>query len=349
VNKRLVLVGAGHAHLSVLRTLAAQRTAGVDVVLITPCPQHHYSGMLPGWVAGHHTQAQCQIDILPLARAAGVRLVLDQMVSMDAARRCIVLARGQQIEYDLLSLNVGCETDTSWLEILGDKLLPVKPLDNFFAKWLQILAQAKTQRGYRLVVVGAGVAGVEMALAAQQAFDTAGTDGRVDLIASESGLLPGHAKSVRARVQRYAARAGLRLHYLHGVGSEEGVMLSDGSLVPADHVIAATGARPAVWLALSKLAVDAQGYILVDKYQRSLSHPNVFAAGDVCAQKDNRPRLRSLNLLACGPRYAVASWGRWSAEGQWVWRWKDWIDRRFIRKFSAAPHTEATRMMEHTP
>lgn len=379
--KRLVLVGGGHAHLSVLRALAKKRPAGLDVVLITRSKHQNYSGMLPGWIAGHYAQAECRVDLGPLVRAAGGRLVLDEIVGMDAARRCVGLTTGQHVEYDLLSLDVGSETDTSWLETLGDKLLPAKPLDIFFARWPHVLTAAKAKKNYRLVVVGGGAAGVEMALAAQQAFTSAGIDGCVELVASESGLLPGHAKGVQARVQRFAEQAGLGLNFARGVGTEEGVLLADGRLVQADKVIAATGARPAVWLGLSNLGLDENGYILVDKYHRSVSHPNVFAAGDVCARADvviqrsgvhavhagpvlaNNllavlngtalqpyvPRQPSLYLLACGPHYAVASWGRWSAEGQWVWRWKDWIDRGFIRRFSGNPHTQAPQMLENTP
>lgn len=381
MKKRLVLVGGGHAHLSVLRALAKKRLKEIDVVLITPSRHQHYSGMLPGWIAGHYTQAECRVDLLPLANAAGARLRLDQMVGMDAARRCVGLSNGQHVDFDLLSLDVGSETDTSWLELLGDKLLPMQPLDNFFASWPQILASAKAKKDYKLLVVGAGAGGVEMALAVRYAFTRAGIDGRVDLIASESGLLPEQAKGVQARVQRYAERAGLGLHCLRGVGSEEGVLLADGSLLQADHVIAATGARPPVWLAMSRLVLDESGYILVDKHHRSVSHANVFAAGDVCARTDvtlsrsgvhavhagpvlgenllavlngsalqpYRPKRRSLHLLACGPRHAVASWGRWSVDGQWVWHWKDWIDRGFIRRFSENPDAQATKMLENTP
>ncbi|MDD5028728.1 MAG: FAD-dependent oxidoreductase [Rhodoferax sp.] len=381
MTQKLVLVGGGHAHLSVLRALAKQRPAGIDVVLITTSKHQNYSGMLPGWVAGHYTQAQCRIDLAPLVQAAGVRLVLDQVIGMDAARRCVGLAHGPHIEYDVVSLDIGSETDTSWLETLGDKLLPVKPLDNFFASWPRILAAATAKKGFKLVVVGGGAAGVELALAAQQAFTHAGVDGSVDLVASESGLLPGHARGVQTRVQRFAERAGVTLHFARGVGSEAGVLLADGQLVQADQVIAATGARPAVWLALSKLGLDDRGYILVDKYHRSVSHPNVFAAGDVCARTDVAmsrsgvhavhagpvlaqnllaalgggamrpyvPKRRSLYLLACGSRYAVASWGRWSAEGQWVWRWKDWIDRRFMQRFSVNPQPDTASLLEKTP
>lgn len=121
---RLVMVGGGHAHLAVLRALAQQRPPGVEVILITPCAHQNYSGMLPGWIAGHYAAADCRIALRPLVQAAGARLILDQIVALDASRRCVGLADGRQLVYDLLSLDVGSETDTSWLQTLGSKLLP---------------------------------------------------------------------------------------------------------------------------------------------------------------------------------------------------------------------------------
>ncbi len=381
MKKTLVLAGGGHAHLSVLRALARQRAAAHDVLLITPERHQNYSGMLPGWVAGHYGLSDCRIDLAPLVQASGGRLLLDSVVGLDAARRCVVLKSGEQVHYDLLSLDVGSETDTSWLEVLGAKLLPIKPLDAFINQWPRVVAAAKTQPGYRLVVVGGGAAGVEMALAAQHAFASAGLLAQVDLVASEHGLLPGHAPGVQARVQRMAQQALVNLHVQRGVGTEDGVLLSDGQLLKADLVLAATGARAPVWLGLSKLGLSQDGYLLVDQHHRSVSHPNVFAAGDVCTRADATlqrsgvhavhagpvlahnllvmlhggalhayaPKRKSLYILACGPRYAVASWGRWSSEGQWVWRWKDWIDRRFMARFSNRPQPNTASLQEQTP
>ncbi len=363
--KRLVLVGGGHAHLSVLSALAHKKPAGVEVVLVTPSNLQNYSGMLPGWMAGHYTRAQCQIDLQPLVQAAQISMEMTSIVGMDANRRCVALPDGRHIEYDLLSLDTGSEIDVSWLEMSGDKLLPVKPLDGFFEAWPRVLAAAKAQQGYKLVVVGGGAAGVELALAARYAFTRAGCDARVDLVVSESGLLPGHAPGVQRRIERVLGRSGILIHRHRAVGVAEGVMLSDGALLSADCVIAATGTRAPGWLKLG-IKLDENGYIAVDQHHRSVSHANVFAAGDVCARQDKniarsgvhavhagpvlatnllatlsggelttyQPRQRSLYLLACGPRYAIASWGGFSAEGAWVWRWKDRIDRRFIERFS---------------
>jgi len=381
MTMKLVLVGGGHAHLSVLQMLARHRQTGADVVLITPCEYQNYSGMLPGWMAGHYRQAQCQVDLRPLVRAAGARLLLDPMVTMDAERQTVTLACGQRIEYDYLSLDAGSETDTSWLGALGAKLLPIKPLDKFFAAWPQIVTQAQAQPGYRLVVVGGGGAGLEIALAAQYAFNRAAVDGQVDLVTGDTGLLPGHGAGVQRRLHQVATRAGLGLHFLRAAGTSEGVLLSDGRLLRADRVIAATGARTPVWTMRSGLALDEGGYVLVNQGHQSVSHPNVFAGGDLCARQDvtmarsgvhavhagpvlghnllaamntrplksYRPKSRSLVLLACGPRYAVASWGIWSAQGGWVWRWKDWIDRSFIRRFSEAASRHQTQLLQGTP
>ena len=127
----------------------------------------------------------------------------------------------------------------------------------------------------------------------------------------------------------------------------------------------ATGAQPPLWLATSGLALDAQGFLAVDACQRSTSHPQVFAAGDVCTRTDqplarsgvyavragpalahnlaaatsgqplqpHLPPKATLNLLSCGDRYAIATWGSFSAQGRWVWWLKNWIDKRFLARY----------------
>jgi NADH dehydrogenase FAD-containing subunit len=313
-----------------------------------------------------------------LVAAAKGQLIVDRVVGMDAARRCVGLTDGRHVHYDWLSIDVGSETATSWLEALGDKLLPVKPLDEFYSQWPKKLTEVQTKGAFHLLVVGGGAAGVEIALAAQYALQQSGVNATVDLVASENGILQGHHRRVQDRVLAYARRAGLNVHFQRAVGTEEGVLLADGQAVDADLVIAATGARAPVWLQLSQLALDPGGYILVDRHHRSVSHPNVFAAGDVCARPDTHlsrsgvhavragpvlasnllavleggplrtyaPKSNSLYLLACGPRYAIASWGAWSAEGRWVWRWKDWIDRRFTRRFASSEFAPTGTTME---
>jgi len=361
---RLIMAGGGHAQLSVLKTLA-QKSLGIDAVLITPNPYQIYSGMLPGWIAGHYSLSDCRIDLRPLTASAGARLIFAQVVGIDAQRCRISLSDGMHLDYDGLSLDVGSEADLSLLEVAGERLLSIKPLGNFVQRWPAILNAASQRDHYRLVVVGGGAAGVELAFAAQYAFATRRCkQASVALVASESGILPGHASGVKHRTRALLEQRGITLYQAQAVGTLKGVALSNGQSLLADCIIAATGARPPAWLRNSGLALDEQGYVLVDAQHRSISHPNVFAAGDVCMRSDIQlahsgvhavfagpvlahnliaaingrilksywPRKKSLYLLATGPKHAIASWGAFSAQGHWVWCWKDWIDRRFMHK-----------------
>lgn len=365
--KRLLLAGGGHAHLSVLAAFANAAVADTQLVLVTPNRYQYYSGMLPGWMAGHYREEDCRIDLAPLAQRAGARLVLSSVQKLDAQEREIETAQGERFGYDLLSLDVGSETDSSALEALSGHLLPVKPLDTFYARWPDVAAAARADPDFTLAVVGGGAAGVEIALAAQYALSQFGPHARVQLVASRNGLLPGHAASVQRRAAQCLVDAGGQVHKQRGFGAADGVLLEDGSVLPAHAAIATTGARALPWLSDSGLAVDAGGFVQVNRQHRSISHASVYAAGDTCArtdltlqrsgvhavhagpilalnlraaltgdaQEDYRPRRRSLYLLACGPKHAIASWGSLSAQGHWVWRWKDHIDRKFVQQFSA--------------
>ncbi len=364
--RRLILVGGGHAHLFVLRSLAQHKSDNLEVILITPSDHLTYSGMLPGWIAGHYSLAECRINLSRLAQAANVQPVFDRVTEVNASQKTVTTQQGRLFSYDLLSLDCGSEGNTSMLEAAGEKLLAVRPIDDFCAEWPRVLEQAKDKPDYRLVVVGGGAAALELALAAHHALLVAGSKRTMELVVSEAGLLSEHANSVQRRAKRQLVKRGIAVHQHDAAATRQGVLMSDGNSIHADRIIAATGARAPQWLKSSGLHLDEQGYIAVDGRHQSLSHPDVFAAGDVCSRQDVNlarsgvhavhagpilaknllarlngqelvtywPRKRSLYLIACKPHYAIASWGRFSAEGSWVWRFKNWIDRRFVREFS---------------
>jgi pyridine nucleotide-disulfide oxidoreductase family protein len=322
--RRLLLLGGGHAHVVVLRAVR-----GLEATLVTPYPYHTYSGMVPGLVAGHYRLEEIRIDLAAQAARAGVKLVLGKVAALDAARRLARLEDGTEIAYDRASLNLGSQAGAP------DYALPAKPFEPFLESWLE-----RKDRVRSAALVGAGAAGIELAMAIAHR-----TAARVALYSDRPGVAP--------RIGRALQRNGVELR--------AGTPFTDGLRADFDLVVWTAGAKALPWLGDSGLAIDERGFVLVDGKLRSISHPEVFAAGDCATLRDAphaksgvyavrhgevlahnlldgelrsyAPQRRALQLLSCGDRTAIADWGGVSWEGAWVWRWKDRIDRRWIARF----------------
>jgi pyridine nucleotide-disulfide oxidoreductase family protein len=338
---------------------------GLETWLITKDPFTAYSGMIPGWIAGHYDAGANLIDLRSLAGRAGAKLVIDTLEGLDADRNSVILSNGMTISFDRLSLATGGEVDTSLLAALGERLLPVRPVNEFVSRWPRIVEQAARGRGFHLVVVGGGAAGVEIALAAQHAFDAVSPTARVSIVTAENTLLSGHSPAVVARVESELAVKGIDVRFASAVGADAGLILSDGTVMEADCVIATTGSKAPRWLKSSGLALDEQGFVRIGADLRSISHGTIFAAGDIVTRVDRNvarsgvhavragpvlaanlrasvigsnlstyvPKRRTLYLLATGDKRAILSWGRFAASGKLIWRLKDWIDRRFVKRY----------------
>ncbi len=362
--KHLVLVGGGHAHLFVLQRLAKERRNDIVTTLISPSRWQYYSGMLPGWIAGLYEAHECRIDLRSLAQAADARFIEQAAIGLYADDKQVETSDRQRHPYDALSLDIGSETNCRDLTLLGDRLLPVRS-SHFHERWQDILGQARVQPGYRLAIVGGGAAGVEVALAARTALARVQTSTHVDLVCGVNGPLRGMGAIPRRLAGRALARLGVTVHRHRATGTHAGLRLDDAETLEVNAVIATTGASAPQWLRATGASHDVSGYVRVDHHYRSVSHPSIFAAGDICASTTgqvqrsgvyavragpvlahnllaalkghpltpHRPRRRALYILATGDRQAMATWGPLSGSGRWAWRLKDWIDRRFMRRF----------------
>ena len=370
--KQVLLLGGGHAHVHVLQQLAQQPLAGAQVTLVSPFDRQMYSGMVPGLVAGHYLAADCAIALSPLAQAAGVRFVQASAVQLHAAASQVQLDDGTLLGYDWLSLDTGAVTHRDHLPGAREHALFVRPIEDFVQQLDALWARA-AQRRLHITVVGAGAAGVELALAVQHRLGTPGKPGgsatgvQVSLLTGGPAPLAGYAPAVMARVQRTLAAMGVAV-VRQGAAAVQAhaVLLADGNRLPCDVAVLATGAQAPTWLAGSGLALDAQGFVSTTATLQSASHPQVFAVGDVATRRDtphaksgvyavragpalalnlqravaglpllaHQPPARTLNLVSCGNRSAIAAWGRWSAQGRWVWCLKDRIDRSFVARYA---------------
>lgn len=364
--KHLVMLGAGHAHVHMLSTLATQPLARVQITLVAPFPRQLYSGMVPGFVAGHYALEDCVINLAPLLANSEVQWLQCSAVGLDADKRTLTLDDGSTLAFDLLSVNTGAVQDRQKIEQMmpgaRQHALFVRPIEAFGALWPQVveLADNKPQR---VAVIGGGAAGIELACAVAHRLQGSS----VTLVAGDAPVGANYPDNVRARIVRALKMRRITVLPDRATGiSATSVALGNGGQLACDVPVMAIGAHAPGWLQGSALALDEQGFIAVDQFQRSVSHPEVFAAGDVASRIDRPvtrsgvyavragvplagnlravlagaeprpyiPQTRTLNLLACGEKYAIASWGGWSAEGKWVWWLKDRIDRGFIKKYS---------------
>src|SRR5436309_2083678 len=362
--KHLLLVGGGHSHLAVLKSFGDAPVEGVRLALLSPSRHAFYSGMVPGVVAGHYRPGDCRIDLVALAARAGARFLLDAAVGVDPARREVTTARGERLRYDVLSPATG--SGAGGPAGAAEHTFRVRPVEVFLAGWERLRESARSGEVRCIAVVGGGAAGVEVLLAMRHGL--AGSATQFALF-SELPILAGHG--ARRRIARILGERGVTVHSGRKVvaAGENGLGLDGGERFEAQAAVWATGAYAPPWIAQSALATDARGFVAVSETLQSRSCPEIFAAGDVAtvigeprpksgvfavrqgpvlarnlrralageAPEPFRSPSRSLALISCGDRYAVASWGWLALEGAWVWRWKDRIDRRFVERYRLGP------------
>jgi selenide,water dikinase len=363
----LVLLGAGHAHVEVLRRLARRPDPRLRLTLIAREPSTPYSGRLPALIRGECGPEAAHIDLGPLAAAADARLVIAEATSIDLAARRIAVRDRPAIRFDLLSIDIGGIPAMPPGDGLG-----VKPIGTFLATLARL--ETKLADGARIALVGGGAAGTELALALAQRF--AGRI-RITLVCDTLDPLPEAPPRARAVARAALAEARVELVCLVRAGAQADgrLALSDGSFLAVEAVLWATNVVGAPLLAESGLICDAAGCVVVDASLRSRSHNFVFAVGD-CASiataprpksgvwavragphlADNlrrvgrglrprawRPQATALAIVGLGHGSALAWRNGFAVSGRWVAWYKDWIDGRFLRRYGAAqlPHRGA--------
>ncbi len=368
--KRLVLVGGGHAHVHVLAALAAHPFAATQVTLVSPYSRQIYSGMLPGWIAGYYAIEDCALSLDSLARRAGVSFVQTSCSGLDLEAKLVCCANGKAIPFDYASIDAGPAANLAGLDDAAEHALAVRPIEGFVTAWPGLLEKVRNHAAeFKLAIVGDGAAAVELAFAMQTRFATEELSHvRLTIVGGNQQALAGFPFLLRHKAARLLAALGIaHLGRRRVIGLRpDHLLLEDGSRLAADAALLATGAAAPRWPAASGLATDDAGFIRVNPLLQSVSHPFVFAAGDVAAYADPRPKSgvfavragpplaenlragcqgqalrpwqpqrRGLYLLSTGRKHALAAWGGFSTSGAWVWRWKDRIDRRFIAQFGA--------------
>ncbi|NDP58651.1 MAG: FAD-dependent oxidoreductase [Oxalobacteraceae bacterium] len=368
--KRLLLIGGGHAHLFVLEALCRQSAevrARLDVTLLSRELDTPYSGMLPGLVAGHYRTMECHVDLRALAAAAGVRLVQATVSRLDLTGNRAYTDEGS-VEFDLVSLDIGSTPPVEGIPGAAGVGLAVKPIDRFLQQWNELQSRIdQLVRPVHMVMVGGGAGGVELVLA--MAYRLRAHKDRVKWsLVSRGDLLPGYPRRVARMMTARLVAAGVAIRTGSPIARVDAgqLVFADGSIAACDQVLWATGSAAQEWPAAAGLACVDDGFISINQHLQSVSHPQVFAAGDMATDvTQRRPKAgvfavrqgpvlaenllrhargepllpyraqrQYLSLMSTGGRHAVASWYGFSWQGGWVWQWKNRIDQRFMQRFS---------------
>lgn len=344
----MVLLGAGAAHVHLLRHLAKHPLIGATVTLVTPYARHTAANAAPNWVAGHTPLDDCTVALEPMVRRAGVRWLQRSVKALDAGTRNVLLDDGSTLQCGLLSI----DTEPLHNRALTESALPgarkhalfALPFESFSTLWPKVIDLGR-ERALRIAVLGDGASAIGMAMAVRHVLPTAS----VTLVAGVAGAghyapAPLRQRLLRALKQRNITVLSDTATALDG----QSVMLGCGAALACDVPMVAREAQPAAWIADSGLATNAQGFVAVDTCLRSTSHPHIWSmgagTGPVLAanlvsaiagqalQTAPAPRA-GLQTQPCGNRYALGTWGPLTFEGHWVWWLAQWIDRRALARY----------------
>jgi selenide, water dikinase len=379
----IVLIGAGHSHVGVLRMFGMNPMPGVRLTLVTRQVHTPYSGMLPGMIAGLYDNDAAHIDTGPLSRFAQARLHHSEVIGLDLAAKRVICRDRPPVPYDILSINVGSTPSAREIPGVEEHAIPVKPIDGFIERFEAARTRVLEAWGRaRIGVVGGGAGGVELLLSLHRRLTrdvaAAGHDPSglaFTLITSSDELLPTFPPRMRQRFAALLRERGIRV-IAGGKAMEvrrDAVLVEGNGLVALDEVFWTTRAAPTAWLADTGLALDSDGFIRVTETLQSVSHPDVFAAGDIASIEGHappksgvyavrsgpplarnlrrmlegkrlvpyKPQREALYLISTGERYALGARNGFTFEGAWVWKLKDFIDRRFMAKFNELPEMVA--------
>lgn len=366
--KHLVLVGGGHAHMTTMVNGDAFVRKGHRITLISASPFHYYSGMGPGMLGGTYRPEGIRFHVSKMIEDRGGAFVEGRVVKIDPQGRTLSLVSGDEITYDVVSFNTG--SDVPLDEVLGvdETMFPVKPIVSLLQARQAVLKRIRTETP-QVLVVGGGPAGLEITGNVWRLVKDQGGQAGITLLAGRT-FLPCVPDKVRRLAAGSLSARGIEVVQGSRVKRFEGgrAVLEDGRSHPFDLVFLALGVRPSPLFRDSGLPVGDDGGLLVNSRLQSVGHPEIFGGGDCISLKDEtlakvgvyavrqNPILYH-NLMAALEGEELTSFdpggvyllvfnlgnGRgiyWRGSRVWdgrlAFRLKDYIDRKFMRKFQVS-------------
>lgn len=297
MKKHLVMVGAGHAHLTILKNLEHIVKNGDTVTVISPGNYQYYSGMGPGMLAGRYRPQDVRFDVKKMTVDRGGTFIKSRVVKIKPSQKLLMLSSDQTIPYDVASFNTGSMVALNSKQFMGPNVFSAKPIENLLAARKQIL-EHRADLPVSVTVVGGGPTGLELAANVRQLIVGHKKTADIHLIAGKK-LLGNFPLKARKLALRFLAAK--KITVIESAMAEsfdsQYVTLSDGRRILSDLVLLATGVRPSSIYRDSGLQTDNYDGLLVNDYLQAIDYPNIFGGGDCIG-------LRSQQLAKVGV-YAV--------------------------------------------
>jgi NADH dehydrogenase FAD-containing subunit len=372
MKKKLLLVGGGHVHLTILKRLGTFLEDDVEVTLVAPSDYHYYSGMAPGLLSGYYRPAEARFNVKKMADSSGARFIRGKAAAVYPEQKEVELTDGARVGYDIVSFNTGSEIPGGPFKTGADNVYPVKPIENFLSSRDKII-EFGSRGEVKVLVAGGGAAGVEIAGNLRKLAGDKNIRISVTLVTGER-LLSRFAGMMGKKARASLVARGVRIIEKVLVNKIDGgeAELDTGERLPFDVAYNVIGIRPSGIFRNSKIPTGDDGGLLVNRYLQSVEFPEVFGGGDsisfqpfpldkvgVYAVKQNpilynnihaalgrgrmkefRPRKRYLAILNMGDGRGIFIRNGIVAGGKWALALKDRLDRSFMKRFQVSGELE---------
>ncbi|MGD2038199.1 MAG: FAD-dependent oxidoreductase [Desulfobacterales bacterium] len=368
MGKHLVLVGGGHAHMTVMLNLRDYIERGHRVTLIGPSAYHYYSGMGPGLLGGTYRPQDVRFHIKKMIEDRGAVFVRDTVTRIDAEKKILILKSGGEIIYDVISCNTGSTVPANEDRVVGNSIFTVKPIENLI-KVRQMITAGMGSATPRFLVVGGGASALELSGNLWRLAQQTETAASITVCGGRNFLA-----AMPVKAQRYA-RKSLSARNIEIIEGARVSRLAEGLAILEDHrelsfdlALLAWGIEPSNLFRASGLSTGPDGDLLVNDYLQSVAYPEIFGGGDcicfakrpldkvgVYAVRQNpvlhhnlmaalegrslqafKPQDVYLLIYNLGNHTGIFYRRNWVWQGKMLFYLKDHIDRKFMRKFQVS-------------
>jgi len=369
MQRDLILIGGGHAHMVTLARVARFAEMGHRVTVIGPSEHHYYSGMGPGLLGQTYTPQQIRFDTRIDVEKGGGRFIRDSVSHIDPDRQIVFTSTGDDFHYDVLSCNTGSQVPDYMIEGDHSRVYTVKPIEGLIEAQRTLIQLASKKEKLKVAVIGGGAAGVEVAGNTWSLLSKYSRANFELSLFSKGKVLQRFPDKVQNAVLSLFQKRDIRVFEHNGVEriSNHRISLKPGRQYRADLIFLAIGVKPSPIFTASKLPTGPLGGLTVNTYLQCSAYPQIFGGGD-CIYFENHPlnkvgvyavRQNPIlyhNLMASltgnplkpfspggayllifnlGGGFGVFYKKGLMLKGRLAFWIKDLIDRRFMRKFQA--------------